>query len=1078
MSPLLGALGDSSEYAYRGTLDDVPNDFNFTNVTNANPGTAYTSGSVTITGINNKVLVTVSAGASVAVNSGIFTSGPTFVRSGETIALYTPTTSGSDADFSKSYTVTATVGKTSKTWSVTTRNKDVVPDSFSFNNVSNLELGITTTSNTITISGLEATLPSNASIISGVGSFSKNGGTPGTASTIGNGDTISITSAGPIDYSKTNTTTIRVGTFTTTFSVSTRASDTTVDQFVFNNLTNVGIDSSYDSNSVTLTGADNNTSSAPVNLTASVSGGFLKVVRGSETVRDFSISTATVYNGDILTLKLNASPSYSTSTSAVLTITGVNTPVGVSSTFTVTTRPIISDTIPNQFTFVDKTGQGRNIATISDPITLSGITTHADDFATAFLSNNVDNGQFRVTRNGTVVRDFGTDSAQVRNGDLIDLRITTSPASNGSVQTRLNISGTDNTDIENIVSQTINDTWVVESATRNCPLEAPDLTDLTKVDPSSLQSVTFIPTSYDNDCNVTVNTSNENSYLDVNGTTGNDLTVLPGVACTIYMTAGDFSETRTTTITLTANNNVPTITSTSTTWSVTTRDINTPTINLSADPSSITCGEETELTWTSSGAVSLTTDGFSVTGITTEGTTTVGPLKANKTYSVTATGTDGTTSTSSVTVNVATTASATLSADTDYVDYNGSVTLTWNTSNASSVVSNFGVTNTSGSTTLYNLKENKSYTLRAVSNNGCADSATQTVNVEVAPCNKTTYQEYLTDTLYLDFTYGNAGNGLTYYFSALSGSGSGELSREIDYVEKEEYWDGTDRSRTETRWTVPAGVDTVYAEAKGAGGGGGGGGPTLPGGGGGGGGLAYGTFAMTPLSQLNLLYGPSGSGGPSGGSGNTSNNRSDGRTGTPGGTGQGTVISTVSETGGLFEILRGRGGYGGGRGIGGAGGGSYPFLSEQNYNGDNVNNVKFHNDAFRRYDLDAGGTDYGEDGGYVEPSYTLLEAGNTYRKGGSGGGTNSSGSSGNGGLIYLTWYEPKEAATWSTLVNSINNQYKSSFKRPATYSEMIYWITVYIDYTYDTVSQITTAISGSGAYKSTSGAVDECGTAI
>ena len=42
MSPLLGALGDSSEYAYRGTLDDVPNDFNFTNITGVEPGIAYT----------------------------------------------------------------------------------------------------------------------------------------------------------------------------------------------------------------------------------------------------------------------------------------------------------------------------------------------------------------------------------------------------------------------------------------------------------------------------------------------------------------------------------------------------------------------------------------------------------------------------------------------------------------------------------------------------------------------------------------------------------------------------------------------------------------------------------------------------------------------------------------------------------------------------------------------------------------------------------------------------------------------------------------------------------------------------
>ena len=89
-------------------------------------------------------------------------------------------------------------------------------------------------------------------------------------------------------------------------------------------------------------------------LTATVSGGFLKVVRGVNVVRDFSSSPATVYNGDILTLKVNSSPDYSTSTSVSVSITGENTPVGVLSTFTVTTRPIIKDTIPNIFSFVDK----------------------------------------------------------------------------------------------------------------------------------------------------------------------------------------------------------------------------------------------------------------------------------------------------------------------------------------------------------------------------------------------------------------------------------------------------------------------------------------------------------------------------------------------------------------------------------------------------------------------------------------------------------------------------------------------------------------------------------------------------
>ena len=1077
MSPLLGAIGDSSEYAFRGSLDDVPNDFNFTNVTNANPGTGYTSGPVTITGINNKVLVTVSAGASIAVNSGIFTGGPAFVRSGETISLYTPTTSGTDFDFNKSYTVTATVGKRSKEWSVTTRSKDTVPTAFTFNNLTNRELGITSTSNTITISGLESTIPSNATITSGIGSFSKNGGSPGTATTIGNGDTIAIVLRGPTDYSNTNTTGITVGTYTTTFSVSTRAADTTVDQFVFTNLTNVAISSAYNSNSVTLTGADTNTDAAPVRLTASVSGGFLRVVRGSETVRDFSISTATVYNGDILTLKLNASPSYSTSTSAILTITGVNTPTGISSTFTVTTRPIISDTIPNQFTFVDKTGQGRNISTISDPITLAGITTHADDFATAFLSNNTDGGQFRVTRNSVVARGFSTESAQVRNGDIIELRITTSPASNGSAQTRFNVSGTDNTDINSIVSQTINDTWVVDSARRNCPLDPPSLTSITKSEPSTLRSVTFTPSSYDNDCNVTVNTSSEYSYLGVNGTTGNDLVVLPGVACTVYMTSGSFSETRTTTVTLTANNNVPSIASTSTTWSVATRAITTPTVNISADPSSVSCNEYSDLTWSSSGASTITTDGF--TGVSTSGTLEVGPLKKTTTYSITATGTDGTTSTSSVTVNVATTAAATLSADSTQVDYNGSVTLTWNTSNASSVVSNFGVTATSGSTTIYNLKEKQTYTLRAVSNSNCGDSPTQTVVVNVDPCTKTTDTLSADAGVDINFTYGNAGNGFAYYYSSRSGPGLNSISREVDYIAKEQYFDGTYKSgRTEERWTVPSNVNTIYAEAKGAGGGGGGGGPAAPGGGGGGGGLAYGTFAMTPGSQLNLVYGPSGAGGPSGPSGNTSNNRSDGGTGTPGATGQGTVISSVSETGGLFELLRGRGGYGGGRNIGGAGGGSYPNITEQTYNGDNVNNLAYHNKAFGRTELDNGGTDQGEGGGYVAPSYTVLEAGNDYRKGGSGGGTNSAGSNGTGGLIYLAWSEPKEAASWNILIGYINDGYKFSFNRPATSDEMTYWIDQYTNYNYDTVQQIKDAISRSGAYKSTNGAIDECGNAI
>ena len=1054
MSPLLGALGDSSEYAYRGTLDDVPADFNFSNITGADPGVGHTSGPVTITGINNKILVTVSAAASIAINSGIFTSGPSFIRSGDTISLYTATTSGSDTDFGKTYSVTATVGKTSKDWTVRTRDKDSTPNVFTFVNSTNQELGITSTSNTIVVSGLDATVPSNATITSGIGSFSKNGGATGTASTIGNGDTIAIVLGGPIDYSKTNTTSITVGTYTTTYSVSTRAADTTVNQFAFNNYTNVAISSAFDSNSITLSGADTNTADAPVPLTATVTGGFLKVVRGSTTVRDFDTAAATVFNGDILTLKVNSSSSYSVTTSATLRVTGANDSVGIASTFSVTTRPIISDTIVNQFQVVDKINQARNVSVISDPITISGITTHDNDSAHIYLTNNADGAQFRITRAGTVVRDFNTSDGGVRNGDVVDLRITTSPASEGTVLTNVNIAGTDNTDINNIIQQTRSDTWVVGSAKRNCPLVAPTLDAVTGVEPSSLQSITFIPTSYDNDCNVTVNTSNANSYLDVNGTTGNNLVVLPGVACTVYMTAGSFSDVRTTTITLTANNNVPTPTSTTTNWSVSTRDITNPTVNLTANPSIISCNQSTTLTWTSTGAVKVTTDGF--TGVTTTGSVTVGPLTSNKTYSITATGIDNTSKSSSASVIVNTTAAAIVDANFTDIDYNGSVTLQWATQNASSVVSNFGVSATSGSLTLNNLKSTQTYTLRAISNGGCADSPTDSVTVNVAACE----EDIQSDTSWasgvsLNYTYANPGNGFAYYFSGLTGSGINNASREGVSYGDSQFWSGYSpasyctcnynggclngsNAPNSDYFYIPAGVTYVTLIGAGAGGGGGGGGAQLGGGNGGSGSYGVLGISVSPNDLFTWTFGGGGTGAPPCGSGNTPNNGGGGCYGGPG------WPTRIYKNGN--PVMQLGGGGGGGRGISGS----------PSYDGS----------------VNAGGTVYqggagnGGAGGSSSYSIPCIPYNWTY------------GQAGGPGYVQMSYSVNIEGASWSTLINGINQQYRSSFNRPPTVDEMDYWIGEYISYNADSVSQLQGWIAGGSAYNSSTGAVSYCGKTL
>lgn len=1060
MSPLLGAVGDSSEYAFRGNLDDTPNNFTLPSILNAEPGVAHTTGPILITGINNKVKISVSAGASVAVNSGIFTSGPAFIRNNESFAIKVSTTSGSDSDFLKSYSTTVTVGKKTENWTIKTRAKDITPNPFSFATQSNLELGVLTSSNVITLSGLETTVPCQATITSGIGSFRKNGGSPSIADTVTNGDTIQIIQFAATNYSVTNTTSILVGDYTASYSCSTRQSDTTVNQFTFTDFVNIGVSSSYTSNSITLTGADINTDSAPVPLTATISGGFLRVQRGVDGggnpiyVRDFSAtpSTYTVYNGDILTLRVNSSSNYSTSTSAVLSVTGANTVTPVTESFTVTTRPPISDTIPKQFSIIDKVDQARNISIISDPIVLTEMTVNPTGVATAYLSNNADGAQFRVTRNGSVVRDFSSNSYSVLNGDSIDLRITSSPASNGTVSTRFNIDGIDNTDINNIIGPvTISDSWVVRSAERKCPLTSPTLTNVTESEPSTIRSISFTPTGYDTDCNVVVNTSNPNSYLSVNGVTGNNLIVSPGTVCTVYMTSGTFSETRTTTITLTASNNVPTPTSVSSTWSVTTRAITTPTVTLSANPTSLSCGQNTTLTWTSTKAVIASTDGF-VGGGTTSGSVSVGPVKKNSTYSVTVTGIDNTSATASASVNVTTSASASLSASSTSLPYKGSVTLTWSSSNASSVVTNFGVTSTSGSITLSNLTSTQTYTIYAVSNNECENSSQVSVTVNVASCEKTTVTDTYTSGVSINYTYANAGFGYYYHFTGLSGYALDSASRQATSTTGSQVWDGSGLSGGDAlSWQIPSGVTSIYGIARGAGGGGGSGGPSLPGGGGGGGGEAFGQFSVTPGDYLIIRYGRGGNSPGINAAGNTPNN---GGQGSFAEQGAGGVIQTSA--GG--DILRGRGGLGGGRNIGGLGGGN---AGSDGYRTmlSNVNNTG------------NGGAPAGSNG-------QVTSGGQSYRRGGDGGQRSQLGQQGQGAYVYLAWNINIEGVSWRTLINGINDQYKSSFNRPATDLEIDYWVAEYINYDYDTLSQMQSAISSTGAQRSATGAIDECGDSL
>jgi hypothetical protein len=107
-----------------------------------------------------------------------------------------------------------------------------------------------------------------------------------------------------------------------------------------------------------------------------------------------------------------------------------------------------------------------------------------------------------------------------------------------------------------------------------------------------------------------------------------------------------------------------------------------PTVTLSANPTSITGGQSSTLTWGSTNATSCTGTGFTASG--TSGTATVSPT-TTQTYSVSCTGGSGTV-TANVTVTVGTTTSptATLSANPTSITSGQSSILTWGSTHSTS----------------------------------------------------------------------------------------------------------------------------------------------------------------------------------------------------------------------------------------------------------------------------------------------------------------------------------------------------------------------------------------------------------
>jgi len=210
----MGGMGGGGHYS-----DTTPNAFSFVDQTGVPLSTVVTSNEITVSGINAAASISVTGGK-YSKNGGAFTSSSGTVNNNDTIRVQQTSSAAYNA---KTDTV-LTIGGVKDTFSVTTQasgQSDTTPDAFSFVDQSNVALNTVITSNTITVTGINAAA---AIGISG-GTYSVNGGAfTSSAGTVGNGATVQVRLTSSTNYSTTANATLTIGGVADTFSVTTQAS--------------------------------------------------------------------------------------------------------------------------------------------------------------------------------------------------------------------------------------------------------------------------------------------------------------------------------------------------------------------------------------------------------------------------------------------------------------------------------------------------------------------------------------------------------------------------------------------------------------------------------------------------------------------------------------------------------------------------------------------------------------------------------------------------------------------------------------------------------------------------------------
>jgi hypothetical protein len=351
--PILGGFGNASEYAYRPFIVELPDPFDWVDLTEVEPGNEYISGYAKITGIKSPLPIRVSIGCSYSLVSNVFDNNQTvrfdnsfvneasfdeysepntrfrpsigrgtvnaFVKNNQSINLSLIPERLVKEDFNKTYTVNVSVGKSTQDWIVRTRPIDDIPDTFTFTSIGSTTTTTTTQSNEIIVSGLESGFSFDYSVTLGIGSVIVNGINRGSSYPVFNGDSIKLETTSSSLFNTTTFNQYQIGAYGADWSVTTEQENlnilfTPVD---FTDQSNLQLSTTTDSDQITVSGLSLN-SDLPVTL--SNSSASYQVERNSSIIKNFTDTPIEVVNNDKIRLRLTSSGSYSSAVSTNLTV--------------------------------------------------------------------------------------------------------------------------------------------------------------------------------------------------------------------------------------------------------------------------------------------------------------------------------------------------------------------------------------------------------------------------------------------------------------------------------------------------------------------------------------------------------------------------------------------------------------------------------------------------------------------------------------------------------------------------------------------------------------------------------------